>query len=155
MVARAQAMDMFSLEATDPTTGVSSLLFGLRNLQMPILVMGVRSDMLFPLEQQIEIRDRLEEVGNKHVSFYTLDSVYGHDTFLIDTNNIGAAVKGHLEQRLGDSDPSIQTEGSSECPQTRTTLQQGDEQTDGQHGPNGSQQREIPPQWLPSKTTLP
>ena len=31
--------------------------------------------------------------GNKHVKFYEINSLYGHDTFLLDVNNVGAAVK--------------------------------------------------------------
>ena len=37
------------------------------------------------------------ESGNDHVTYYELDALYGHDTFLIDVNTVGAAVKGHLE----------------------------------------------------------
>lgn len=31
--------------------------------------------------------------GNKYVKFYEINSLYGHDTFLLDVNNVGAAVK--------------------------------------------------------------
>ena len=31
--------------------------------------------------------------GNEHVKFYEINSLYGHDTFLLDVNNVGAAVK--------------------------------------------------------------
>ncbi|OEH74526.1 homoserine o-acetyltransferase [Cyclospora cayetanensis] len=106
------AMDLFSLARRDPHTGTSSLVYGVRNLQMPVLVMGVHSDLLFPLEQQIEIKDTLRKAGNKMVSFYSLDSIYGHDTFLIDVTNVGAGVKGHLEQEF-DTNHSAQYLGQS------------------------------------------
>lgn len=32
-------------------------------------------------------------VGNLGVTFYELNSLYGHDTFLLDINGVGAAVK--------------------------------------------------------------
>lgn len=31
------------------------------------------------------------------VTYYELDSMFGHDTFLIDIPAVGSAVKGHLE----------------------------------------------------------
>jgi len=31
--------------------------------------------------------------GNTAVTYYEIESIYGHDTFLLDLNNIGAAVK--------------------------------------------------------------
>lgn len=31
--------------------------------------------------------------GNTKVTFYEINSIYGHDSFLIDLNNVGAAVK--------------------------------------------------------------
>ena len=35
--------------------------------------------------------------GNEHVSYYELNSIYGHDTFLLDVNGVGGAIRGHLE----------------------------------------------------------
>ncbi|KAJ2314333.1 homoserine O-acetyltransferase, partial [Coemansia sp. RSA 2704] len=63
----------------------------------PALVLGVQSDILFPVAQQREIAEILREAGNPHVTYYELDAMYGHDTFLIDVVNVGAAIKGHLE----------------------------------------------------------
>jgi len=31
--------------------------------------------------------------GNQSVTFYELNSIFGHDTFLLDLNGVGAAVK--------------------------------------------------------------
>jgi hypothetical protein len=35
-------------------------------------------------------------LGNETVTFYELDSKFGHDTFLLDVCNVGAAVKVSL-----------------------------------------------------------
>lgn len=91
-------MDLFSLAEVDPHSGEYSLAYGLRDVLMPALIVGVQSDILFPLWQQKQMANALREAGNKSVAFYTLDSIYGHDTFLIDVANVGAALKGHLEQ---------------------------------------------------------
>lgn len=48
-----------------------------------ILVIGVETDMLYPIEQQEEIADGLQKAG-KQVEFVGLPSVQGHDAFLID-----------------------------------------------------------------------
>ena len=34
--------------------------------------------------------------GNTNTSCYELTSIYGHDTFLLDVNNVGTAVKVHV-----------------------------------------------------------
>lgn len=48
-----------------------------------ILVIGVRSDFLFNIDQQRELATGFEAAG-KPVSLIELDSIQGHDSFLID-----------------------------------------------------------------------
>ena len=48
----------------------------------PALILGVQSDILFPVEQQREVADALRIAGNQMVSYYELGGVWGHDTFL-------------------------------------------------------------------------
>ena len=82
------------LNAEDIEQGIIK---GLANVKMPTLVLGVQSDLLFPINQQRELVRCLRQAGNDKVTFYELGTIYGHDSFLIDTVNIGSAVKGHLE----------------------------------------------------------
>ncbi|KAJ3011100.1 hypothetical protein HKX48_007019 [Thoreauomyces humboldtii] len=84
-----------SSEGEDPTR--TALVKGLSTITMPTLVLGIQSDILFPFWQQKEIASCLKQAGNQNVTYYELDAMYGHDTFLIDLVNIGGAVKGHLE----------------------------------------------------------
>ncbi|GAB5585671.1 Serine O-succinyltransferase [Umbelopsis nana] len=84
-----------SLSTSDPVT--QDLIEGMTRIKMPALVLGVQSDILFPVWQQKEIAECLRAAGNKNVTYYELDSMYGHDTFLIDGVSVGGAVKGHLE----------------------------------------------------------
>jgi len=59
------------------------LVVGLRPLiSIPVLVLGVQSDILFPVEQQRELVDALRMAGNTQVSYFELGGVWGHDTFL-------------------------------------------------------------------------
>jgi homoserine O-acetyltransferase len=97
-----KAMDLFDLGA--PIGGVnepSDLTAGLSRVTASALVLGIQSDILFPCWQQKEIADHLR-AANKcaGVTYYELDSLFGHDSFLLDFRNVGAALKGHLELDL-------------------------------------------------------
>ena len=48
-----------------------------------VLVIGVATDLLFPIHQQRELAAGFEAVG-KPVSFVELPSIQGHDSFLVD-----------------------------------------------------------------------
>lgn len=62
---------------------VPALARGLGNLRnKPTLIIGVQSDVLFPVEQQRELAECLRMIGNDRVSYYELDAPYGHDSFL-------------------------------------------------------------------------
>lgn len=59
------------------------------------LVVGVASDILFPAWQQREIADALRAGGNTHVTHVEFDEdqcQFGHDSFLLDLENIGGCV---------------------------------------------------------------
>jgi homoserine O-acetyltransferase len=65
----------------------------------PTLVMGVASDILFPAWQQREIAAALRHAGNRNVAHYELSeeqSIFGHDTFLLDLKNVGGNLKNFL-----------------------------------------------------------
>ena len=59
------------------------------------LVIGVETDILFPLEQQQEIAEGLRAAGAA-VDFVALDSPQGHDAFLVDIENYSRAIGGFL-----------------------------------------------------------
>jgi len=59
------------------------------------LVIGVSTDILFPLSQQQQIADGLSAAGAR-VDFVALDSPQGHDAFLVDIAHFGPAVAGFL-----------------------------------------------------------
>lgn len=71
---------------------------GLSSIDMPTLVLGVQSDILFPVWQQKEYADAIRAI-NKNVTYYELDTLFGHDTFLLDTVSVGGAMKGFLENK--------------------------------------------------------
>ena len=78
-------------------TYMPGLARGLSRLNnIPALVMGVQSDLLFPVEQQRELAECLRMNGNRQVMYYEMDAPHGHDSFLIDVANVGGALKGFL-----------------------------------------------------------
>lgn len=90
-----KALDLF-----DISEGYLSLKNALSKIKCPILIMGVQTDILFPVTKQRELAKGLKESGNNAVTYFELDSLYGHDTFLLNLNDIGTAMKGFLETRL-------------------------------------------------------
>jgi homoserine O-acetyltransferase/O-succinyltransferase len=59
------------------------------------LVIGVETDILFPLTQQEQIAEGLRTAG-AGVDFVALDSPQGHDAFLVDIPRFGAAIARFL-----------------------------------------------------------
>ncbi|OAX80844.1 homoserine O-acetyltransferase [Emergomyces africanus] len=77
-------------QVQQPPTDLIQGLYPLKN--HPILVMGVASDILFPAWQQREIANALVAAGSSQVEHVELGedvSLFGHDTFLLDLENIG------------------------------------------------------------------
>ena len=61
------------------------------------MVIGVSTDILFPLHQQEQIAEGLRAAGAK-VEFVALDSPQGHDAFLVDIEHYSPAIGGFLNR---------------------------------------------------------
>jgi len=85
-----KAMDLFDLSA-DAGDGPT-----LAEIRCPVLVIGVTSDILFPVWQQRELARLLEAQGTE-VRYVELDAPYGHDSFLIVGDPVGEPVRELLE----------------------------------------------------------
>jgi homoserine O-acetyltransferase len=59
------------------------------------LVIGVKTDILFPIQQQEEIAAGLRNAGCD-TRFLPMPSPQGHDAFLVDEARFGPAVAGFL-----------------------------------------------------------
>jgi homoserine O-acetyltransferase len=80
--------------------GHGSVREGLRRIHLEqALVIGVSTDILFPLEQQEQIAEGLRAAGAQ-VEFVALDSPQGHDAFLVDIDNYSRAIGGFLGRLL-------------------------------------------------------
>jgi len=85
------AMDEFDLKARC----AGGLEAALAAVSTNVLVVAVTSDWLFPPAQSKEIAHALLRAG-KTVSYCQLDAPYGHDAFLVDIDDLVAAVRAFL-----------------------------------------------------------
>jgi homoserine O-acetyltransferase len=74
-----RAMDLFDLADHGGSVAEALRQFTVERA----LVIGVETDMLFPIEQQQELADGLSASG-REVEFVRLPSLQGHDSFLVD-----------------------------------------------------------------------
>ena len=75
-----RAMDLFDLA----DHGDGSVRDALSRFEVEsVLVVGVETDLLFPIEQQQELAEGLGN-GERAVEFARLPSLQGHDSFLVD-----------------------------------------------------------------------
>jgi homoserine O-acetyltransferase len=76
--------------------GNGNVMEGLKRISVEkAMVIGVSTDILFPLEQQEQIADGLRAAGAA-VEFVALNSPQGHDAFLVDIPNYSRAIGGFL-----------------------------------------------------------
>ncbi len=87
-----RAMDWF--DASDQHAGSVSDMLRQTSLE-GALVMGVDTDLLFPLSQQKDIANALQ-TADIQTELHALDSIQGHDAFLIDMDSFGPPVAQFL-----------------------------------------------------------
>ena len=93
-----RAMDLF--DAADHGGSVAA---GLSRVGAGrVTVIGVGSDFLFPLHQQRELAEALDD-GRREVRFVELASVQGHDSFLVDMDRFRPAVERFFRSEPGSS----------------------------------------------------
>lgn len=90
-----RALDLF-----DVADGFRSLQDALDRVRCPTLVVGVSSDMLYPVYQQRELVEALQATG-KSVEYTEIDSPHGHDGFLIDFAKMEPSLRQFLETLPG------------------------------------------------------
>lgn len=73
-----RALDLF-----DISEGYESCEQALACIKARVLIVGVSSDILYPLHQQKELAEAMRRVGVR-TNFAVVDSPHGHDGFLID-----------------------------------------------------------------------
>ena len=86
-----RAMDLF--DASDPDGNLEN---SFKPLQLEeALIIGVETDLLFPISQQAELAEALEKYVNK-VGLVRLDSLQGHDSFLVDMDRFRPVISSFI-----------------------------------------------------------
>ncbi len=87
-----RAMDLFDLA----DHGEGSLSAALKRFKVQkALIIGVETDLLFPIEQQQELADGLTQEG-RQVTLARLNSMQGHDSFLVDMDQFRPVIGDFL-----------------------------------------------------------
>lgn len=88
-----RAMDWYDVAEGYPNLASALVDFHLKSA----CVLGVETDILFPAYQQKEIADALLANGID-TSFSNLDSLMGHDAFLVDFNHFNPHIKAYFDR---------------------------------------------------------
>src|SRR4051794_3805347 len=82
-----------SLSSHDVGRGRGGVEAALRGCPVPVVVGGITSDRLYPIRLQEELAELLPRCNGLNV----VDSVYGHDAFLLETEAVGKLIRETLE----------------------------------------------------------
>jgi homoserine O-acetyltransferase len=82
-----------ALNRHDVGRGRGGVAAALRGCPVPVVVGGITSDRLYPLRLQEELADLLPRCSELRV----VDSIYGHDAFLVESEAVGELVRQTLE----------------------------------------------------------
>ncbi len=88
-----RAMDQFDL--ADHGGGSLAAAFAKFRVKRA-LVIGVETDMLFPVDQQREVADHLRAAAHATVEYHAFQSLQGHDAFLVDLARFEPALGAFL-----------------------------------------------------------
>jgi homoserine O-acetyltransferase len=73
--------------------GRESIAAALKEIKSNTLVIGIANDVLFPLSEQQFLADHI-----KDAEFKTIKSAYGHDGFLIETDQLTNIIDNFLKE---------------------------------------------------------
>ncbi len=82
-----------SLSSHDVGRGRGGIAAALQSCRVPVVVGGITSDRLYPLRLQQELADLLPGCDGLNV----VESSYGHDGFLVETEAVGTLIRRTLE----------------------------------------------------------
>ena len=85
-----------AMDSHDLARGRGSYEDALRRIQAETLMIGIRSDLLFPTYQVRDVADRLTQLG-KPAAYREIDSPNGHDSFLKDFDLVAPLIEEFLE----------------------------------------------------------
>jgi homoserine O-acetyltransferase len=75
--------------------GRGSIQRALEQITSKVLIIGIESDLLFPMEEQLLLYSYIPDA-----SFKLIDSPYGHDGFLIEQEQLSAIISQFLQPKI-------------------------------------------------------
>lgn len=87
-----RALDLFDL-----SYGYESYEAAIDRVLAPVMIVGINSDILYPPYQQKEVVEIMERRG-KDVRYAELDTIYGHDGFLIEFEKLSPIFRQFVEE---------------------------------------------------------
>jgi homoserine O-acetyltransferase len=79
--------------------------YWLRQIAAPVLLIGIRSDWLFPPDEVRALADRIAALG-KDVTYAELDSPHGHDAFLKEWQLLDQVIRPFVNHVLAEVAPA-------------------------------------------------
>ena len=79
------------MDTHDVSRGHNSFQEALSKLTIPVLVIGIDSDLLYPTKEQKELTQLIP-----NASYSEISSEYGHDAFLIEFEQINRSISSFL-----------------------------------------------------------
>jgi homoserine O-acetyltransferase len=76
----------------------------LKQVKAKTLVVGISSDQLFPVGEQ-----HLLAASITQARYVEIDSDFGHDGFLIETDELTAAIRAFQKDKLQETKPIVRT----------------------------------------------
>jgi len=86
-----------AMDLHDIGRGRNGVAAALARVHVPTLTLGIWSDILYPSYQQREICDLLKGSGTP-AEYVEIDSPHGHDAFLLEIGQVGAAIEPFLDK---------------------------------------------------------
>lgn len=96
-----KAMDLFSLGYEFPTYEQ-----GVMRIKAKCLIIGVSTDLLFPIDEQ-EAVYRVLRTSGRDATFNVLDSSAGHDAFLVEVDYFNQKLSRFLEDQSNTRKPKV------------------------------------------------
>lgn len=88
-----------AMDLHDVARGRGGLRSAIGRLRVPLLSVGITSDILYPLYQQQEIHRMVSSLGVP-AELHVIESQHGHDAFLIDVDQVGPPITKFLNRDL-------------------------------------------------------
>lgn len=86
-----------AMDLHDVSRGFPSYEAALARIRARMLVVGIRSDLLFPPQQQRDLTQDLLRAG-VDARYLEMDSPWGHDAFLVDHHLLAPTIRDFLEE---------------------------------------------------------